>query len=170
MKHISKIDGATYNISFSVEYETDKHDDITLIWKSPACSFEEAEQHNIPLTVLVGWYYGGYDYNIVEQCIADYYLNKLAIKPKASPSECYKQLVNYHGNNTYKIITQLFMTQEIMGLFQYQEVNDKVLDALFEYYSDSDYNILELFDAIDSYCFDNDMTFEDYLKAKGYLD
>lgn len=92
------------------------------------------------------------------------------MKPEISVTEMFNQLTKSYPLDSYRIITQLFMAQEIHGLFQYQEVNDKVLDALFDYYCDTDYNILEVFDVIDEYCLENDMNFEDYLRAKGYLD
>lgn len=163
MTHISKIDGAAYDISYSCDYHDGKHDDITLIWFSP-------NSPDLPPTIFIGWYYGSYDYNITEQYIAAYKLKNLDSKSQISTTEFFNQLNKAYPSNAYRIITQLFMAQEIAGLFQYQEVNDKVLDALFDYYCDSDYNIFELFDAIDTYCFDNDMDFEDYLRAKGYLD
>ena len=68
MEHISKLNGNTYNISRSVEYETGKRDHITLIWWSP-------NQPDLPPTVLVDWYYGDYDYSITERYIA-YYLKQ----------------------------------------------------------------------------------------------
>lgn len=172
MKHLSEIDGATYDISYSCDYKDGRHadDDITLIWKSPACSLDDAEEHDVPPTVLVGWYYGDYDYTITEQCIREHYLDKSVVKPKASATELFNQLNKAYPSDAHRIITKLFMAQEIAGLFQYQELNDKVLDALYEYYIDSDYNIFDLFDVIDSYCLENNINFEDYLRAKGYLD
>lgn len=87
-----------------------------------------------------------------------------------SVTELFNQLVKSYPRDTGRIITKLFMAKEITGLFQHQEINDKMLDALYKYYIDSDYNILDLFDVINSYCFKNDANVEDYLRDKGYLD
>lgn len=65
MKHISKIDGKEYEISESVSLENGKveRDDITLIWQMKP--FDEP-------TRLIGWYYGGYDFDITESYIQDF--------------------------------------------------------------------------------------------------
>lgn len=65
MKHVSKIDGKEYEISESVSFENGKleRDDITLIWKMKP--YEEKTQ-------IVGFYYGGYDFDITESYIKDF--------------------------------------------------------------------------------------------------
>jgi hypothetical protein len=60
MKHISKIDKKTYYISESISYDDHKHDDITLIW-----DFEPFDKP----ALLVGWFYGEYDYEQTEEYI-----------------------------------------------------------------------------------------------------
>ena len=82
MKHVSKFDGCVYEISESVDIELMKQgkgyrDDITLIWKDPSCGFEEAAKHGIAQRELVGWYWGEYDYKIIERYIKEYYKEKL---------------------------------------------------------------------------------------------
>ena len=82
MKHISRFDGCVYEISESVDLELMKQgkgyrDDITLIWRDPPCGFEEAEENGITQRELVGWYWGDYDYKIVERYIKKYYKAKL---------------------------------------------------------------------------------------------
>ena len=60
MTHYSKLNGKLYFISKSVDYLNGKDDDITLIW-----FFEPYDEPSH----LVGWYYGGYDYNLTEYYI-----------------------------------------------------------------------------------------------------
>lgn len=82
MQHVSRFDGCIYEISYSVADENgiQKEDDITLIWRDPPCGFEEAEDNDIPQRELVGWYWGDYDYKMVEGYIKDYYKTKLKEK------------------------------------------------------------------------------------------
>ena len=79
MKHISKFDGCTYDISYSVAMENGKEcrDDITLIWRDAPCGFEAAEENRIPHREFVDWYWGEYDYKIVESYIRKYYERKI---------------------------------------------------------------------------------------------
>lgn len=62
MTHFSKITNKIYDISFSASIEDSKlkFDDITLIW--------DAADPTIP-HMLVGWYYGDYDFDTTEDYI-----------------------------------------------------------------------------------------------------
>ena len=63
MKHYSKINKKIYNISQSVDYSNHiLKDDITIIWQ-----FEPFDEP----TKLVGWYYGGYDFDATETYIKE---------------------------------------------------------------------------------------------------
>jgi hypothetical protein len=79
MKHISRFDGCVYQISRSMDDENGKlkNDDITLIWRDAPCGFEAAEENRIPHREFVDWYWGEYDYKIVESYIRKYYERKL---------------------------------------------------------------------------------------------
>lgn len=83
MKHISKFDGCTYEISYSVAMENGKEcrDDITLIWRDVPINWEEAHDMDIPMRELVGWHYGEYTYDDAEWYIKDWYRKKLEVKP-----------------------------------------------------------------------------------------
>ena len=104
MKHVSKFDGYDYEISYSMADEDGqlKHDDITLIWRDAPCGVGQCLLENIPPRELVGWYWGEYDFKIVEDCITKYWENKVASskQPKSKPSKtinlpiCY---VNFIG-------------------------------------------------------------------------
>ena len=91
MKHVSKFDGYDYEISCSMADEDGqlKHDDITLIWRDAPCGTGQALLQDVPPRELVGWYWGEYDFKIVEEYIKKYWENKVTSskQPKSKPSK-----------------------------------------------------------------------------------
>lgn len=83
MKHVSKFDGCTYEISYSMSKENGKQydDDITLIWRNSPTDPEETNGIDLPIMEMVGWYAGDYDYEDTEWYIKDWYRKKLETKP-----------------------------------------------------------------------------------------
>lgn len=83
MKHVSKFDGCTYEISYSMSMENGKQydDDITLIWRDSPTDPEETNGIDLPIMEMVGWYAGTYDYEDTEWYIKDWYRKKLETKP-----------------------------------------------------------------------------------------
>lgn len=90
MKHISIFDGCTYEISYSMSMEGNGKqydDDITLIWRDAPCGIDVAWEEDIPPRELVGWYFGEYDFVLVEGYIKDYYKAKWNIKEQPVPKK-----------------------------------------------------------------------------------
>lgn len=83
MKHISKFDGCTYEISYSMSMENGKQydDDITIIWRDTPTDPNETNGIDLPIREIVGWYCGEYDYEDTEWFIKDWYRKKLEAKP-----------------------------------------------------------------------------------------
>lgn len=119
MKHISKFDGYEYEISYSVADEdgTPKYDDITLIWRDAPCGVGQAFKEDIPPRELVGWYFGEYDFVLVEGYIKDYYKAKLDTKKQPVPKKpktmdlpiCYVHLIQdclttIQDHNLYELV------------------------------------------------------------------
>lgn len=75
MKHISKFDGQVYEISKSVSMENGQQyeDDITLIWYDEPYDDDKCYEEYDDARVLVGWYWGGYDYDMTEIDIEYYW-------------------------------------------------------------------------------------------------
>ena len=83
MKHVSKFDSCTYEISYSMSKENGKQydDDITLIWRNSPTDPEETNGVDLPIMEMIGWYAGDYNYDDTEWYIKDWYRKKLEIKP-----------------------------------------------------------------------------------------
>ncbi len=91
MKHISKFDRYEYEIAYSIVDEDGcpKYEDITLIWRDAPCGVGQSFLQDIPPRELVGWYWGEYDFETVEEYIKDYWKKKLSAseQPKVNPSK-----------------------------------------------------------------------------------
>lgn len=83
MKHVSKFDACTYEISYSMSMENGKQydDDIIIIWRDAPTDPNEANGVGLPIREIVGWYCGEYDYEDTEWYIKDWYRKKLEAKP-----------------------------------------------------------------------------------------
>ena len=75
MKHVSKFDGKEYEISKSVSVEDGRqYDDcITLIWCDPYYDNDKGWDEDEEVRVLIGWYWEGYDEELTEAFIEDYW-------------------------------------------------------------------------------------------------
>ena len=87
MKHISKFDGCTYDISYSMATENGKEysDDITIIWRNQPCGFDKAYDNDLPIIEFVNFYAGDYNYDDTEYYIKKYYEEKLKQKEQLAP-------------------------------------------------------------------------------------
>ena len=75
MKHVSKFDGQVYEISKSVNVVDGKQydDDITLIWYDMPYDENKVYEEDIDARVLIDWYWGEYDYDVVDALIQNYW-------------------------------------------------------------------------------------------------
>lgn len=152
MKHISKFDGYEYEISCSMANEDGqlKHDDITLIWRDAPCGVGNAFLQDIPPRELVGWYWGEYDFETVEEYIKKYWAKKVGAseQPKQKPSKtmdlpiCYVHLIEdclhtIQDHNLYELVDSYDKDEESIKYLKWHiedVLNDfcKPLDELDE--------------------------------------
>jgi hypothetical protein len=79
MKHVSKFDGKVYEVSKSVSIVDGKQydDDITLIWYDKPYDDNVCYDEDDDARVLIGWYWGDYNYDMTEIDI-EYYWTEVA--------------------------------------------------------------------------------------------
>ena len=84
MKHFSKIDAQTYEISKSVSVVNGKQyeDDITLVWYDTPYDENERQEEDPNARVLVGWYWGGYDEEVTDELIKFYWRESQDVKER----------------------------------------------------------------------------------------
>lgn len=115
MKHISKINNRTYDITESVVFENGeiKRDDKTIIWYGDT---------------IVGWHYGGYDFNTAESYIKDYLKGN------------YENIILLKDNDSKYYDTDLIiLTNETK-----ETIENEIDDIRYQWHeNDCDYSLLE---------------------------
>lgn len=144
MKHVSKFDGCTYEISYSMSKENGKQydDDITLIWRDSPTDPEETNGIDLPIMEMVGWYAGDYDYEDTEWFIKDWYRKKLETKPALKKPKtmdlpiCYVNFIaacldTIKAHNLYALVDGECDTEDVQ--YKLNEVLTDFCEPLFEY-------------------------------------
>lgn len=92
-------------------------------------------------------------------------------KYNVSGLSVYNDIVDNYGNDAWIVIFQVNLCQELSSWFIDVEPTDTLLEALTEYFRDRDFNSsADMLRKIYEYCEDNEMTIDEYLYGKGYLD
>lgn len=89
--------------------------------------------------------------------------------------DLYNSIEKEHGPLTGVTITQLYIRHYIPDWFDDVAITDDLVRALYDYYVDGEVsqdfnNIYEMFNKIERYCYENDMSLTEFLYARGYLD
>lgn len=89
--------------------------------------------------------------------------------------DLYNSIEKEHGPLTGPTITQLYIRHCIPDWFDEVVITDYLVKALYDYYVDGEVSqnfssIHEMFNKIEAYCCENDMSLTEFLYARCYLD